>query len=103
MIAITDVPPIIVGRGKNKQRVPDPDIKATEMYLFTYECKRTKRGVSRRRALRTLDATRGEVESQLMDFVLRDDVIVIENQDDPLKYLNSRAEPTPLAGVKGAV
>jgi hypothetical protein len=93
---LTNQPVIIEGRGKNRRRVPDPDVEPTEMYLSLYDCRRTKKGVSRKRRLQTFKGENAaDLDQQLMDFTVRDGVMLVQ-VDDPLKYTASRAEPDPI-------
>lgn len=96
---VTNQPLIYVGR----ERVPDPDHPPTEIYLFTYECTRTKRGVKRRRRLHLLQAdTKEKLGELLVEYVKREDVVLIESQDHPLEYISSRANPKPVEKPEGA-
>ncbi len=96
---LTNQPATWKGRGKNRRCVPDPDVEPTEMFLFCYDCQYTpkRRRVRRKRKLHVLKG-KNEIalESQLMEFTLQDDVILIASPDDTSKHLNSGAESQPL-------
>jgi hypothetical protein len=69
------------------------------MYLFCYDARRTPKGrrVRRKRLLRTLKGDGpDDLDSQLMDFTLRDDVILIASPNRPSDYIQSGAEPVRL-------
>lgn len=94
---LTNQPVITEGWGRKLRRVPDPDVEPTEMYLFLYDCKRTKRGVSRKRRLEILRGENADdLEQQLMDFTVRDGVMLVK-VDNPTAYMAARAEPEPIA------
>ena len=94
---LTNQPTITTGYGKNRQVVPDPDIEPTEMWLFVYDCKRTKSGISRKRRLEVIKGKNGdELEQKLMDFTVRDGVLLIQVENSS-NYIQSRAEPDPIA------
>jgi hypothetical protein len=95
---LIDVPTVVIGRGKNRKSMPDPTVVPKNYYLFAWTCKRTKTGkVSRRRRLETLDGEGyDDLDAKLEDFIARDDVILVGNQD-PLRYGSSRSEPVALS------
>jgi hypothetical protein len=66
---LTNQPAIWVGRGKARKRVGDPDVEPTEAFLFTYECRQTKRGVKRKRTVRVLKGQNAkDLEKQIIEF-----------------------------------
>lgn len=78
-IFLSDVPPIVVGRGKNKQTIPNPDIEPTAYYLFTNECTRLARSIRRKRRVVTLTGKGyDDLDSQLTAFVERPNVVYQE-------------------------
>ena len=96
---LTNQPATWKGRGKNRRCEPDPDVEPTEMMLFCYGCDYTpkRRRVRRKRYLHTLKGKNAlDLESQLMDFTMQDDVILIASPDEPNKHLNCGKESQPL-------
>ena len=72
----------------------DPDGKPTAIYLFAFSCRRTKRGVSRKITLQTLEICEPQSLAQrLMEFMESPSVLPIKDQDFPLKYAAGRGEP----------
>jgi hypothetical protein len=68
------------------------------MWLFVYECERRPRSIKRRRRLEILNADDAEgLDQQLMDFSVRDGVVLIPDQEHPNDYIKSNAEPAPIA------
>ena len=94
---LTNQPTIAEGRWKNRRQVPDPDVEPTEMYLLVYDCERTKHGVIRKRRMESFEGNNAaDLDQQLMDFMMRTGVLLVE-VDDPRWYVESRAEPDPIA------
>lgn len=92
---LTNQPTIYAGRGKTK---PDPDVEPTEMWLFVYECERRPRSIKRRRRMEVLKGENAEdLDQQLMDFSVREGVMLIPDQPHPNEYVSSNAEPQPIA------
>ena len=86
------------GRGKNRKPVPDPDVEPTEMWLFVYECERRPRSIKRRRRMEILKGGNAkELDELLLDFSVRPGVMLIPAQAYPNDYINSNAEPQPIA------
>lgn len=95
---LTNQPARWKGRGKNRRCEPDPDIEPTELYLTIYDCERRPRSIRRKRRLHVLKGENvAELDRQLMDFTVREGVMLIESPDQPLKYVNSNAEPESIA------
>lgn len=97
-VYLTNQPARWKGLGKNRKCIPDPDIDPTELYLSVYDCERRSRSIRRKRRLHVLKGENADdLDHQLMDFTVRDGVMLIESQSDPLKYAGSNAEPDPIA------
>ena len=95
---LTNQPARWKGRGKNRTCVPDPDIEPTELWLTVYDCERKPRSIKRRRYMHTLTGKNAaDLDQQLMDFTVREGVMLINSPDNPLKYANSNVEPDLIA------
>lgn len=75
-IFLTDVPSMVIGRGKSRQLVARPGVKPTAYYLFVNECTQLKRSVRRKRTVVTLTGKgHKDLDSKLSAFIERDDVV----------------------------
>lgn len=75
--------PLIYKRGNS---IPDPEVPATEAYLFTKRCEQRKRGVIRKNVVITLKADGPQMLDALIEaFVMRDDVRLLPQANPEAK------------------
>lgn len=68
------------------------DDEPTEYYIIGFDCTRQKRGIRRKRCVRTLiGKDSDDLDQQLLALTERPDVILIGNQ--PTEYVSYRGEP----------
>ena len=73
--------PTIYKRGVS---VPDEREPATEAYMFTWQCKRTKRGVTRRRKMEVIPI------DQVYEFATKPGVVLVPSVRNPPEYARCR-------------
>lgn len=96
---LTNQPCRWTGRGKNRRQEPDASVEPTEMFLFCYRAKLTpkSRRVRRKRFLNVLKGNDSKaLESQLMDFMVRNDVVLVHSPSRPADYISSGQRPVEI-------
>ena len=92
---ITNQPLIMVGKGKSRKRIPNPETEPTEAYMICYNCRKLKTKIKRSRFMMPLaGGNAAELNEEIHKYVTQKNVFLIETIDNSGKYINDGLPPT---------